>query len=168
MKLIFQSEIQRTEQLAVSFFSFFVDTLSKVIGFSFILCHCHIFKDRHGRAGSHGRILKNASDSSHAFIFRHICDIGAVDQDSSFINRNAPADNIQHGSFSGTVAADNRNKLTVIDFKSDRIQPGGEALRGEEYRRQLCSYSRALEEILGRPVRRRVLWFFATGRAWDV
>ena len=117
MKLIFQSEIQRTEQLAVSFFSFFVDTLSKVIGFSFILCHCHIFKDRHGRAGSHRRILKNASDSSHAFIFRHICDIGAVDQNSSFINRNAPTDNIQHGSFSGTVAADNRNKLTVIDFK---------------------------------------------------
>ena len=63
---------------------------------------------------------------------------------------------------------DDGDGVTVIDFKSDRIQPGGEALRGEEYRRQLCSYSRALEEILGRPVRRRVLWFFATGRAWDV
>ena len=63
---------------------------------------------------------------------------------------------------------DDGDGVTVIDFKSDRIQPGGEAQRGEEYRRQLCSYSRALEEILGRPVRRRVLWFFATGRAWDV
>ena len=63
---------------------------------------------------------------------------------------------------------DDGDGITVIDFKSDRIQPGGEAQRGEEYRRQLCSYSRALEEILGRPVRRRVLWFFATGRAWDV
>ena len=63
---------------------------------------------------------------------------------------------------------DDGDGVTVIDFKSDRIQPGGEAQRGEEYRRQLCAYSRALEEILGRPVRRRVLWFFATGRAWDV
>ena len=63
---------------------------------------------------------------------------------------------------------DDGDGVTVIDFKSDRIQPGGEAQRGEEYHRQLCSYSRALEEILGRPVRRRVLWFFATGRAWDV
>ena len=63
---------------------------------------------------------------------------------------------------------DDGDGITVIDFKSDRIQPGGEAQRGEEYRRQLCAYSRALEEILGRPVRRRVLWFFATGRAWDV
>ena len=63
---------------------------------------------------------------------------------------------------------DDGDGVTVIDFKSDRIQPGGEAQRGEEYRQQLCSYSRALEEILGRPVRRRVLWFFATGRAWDV
>ena len=63
---------------------------------------------------------------------------------------------------------DDGDGVTVIDFKSDRIQPGGEALRGEEYRQQLSAYSRALEEILGRPVRRRVLWFFATGRAWDV
>ena len=52
--------------------------------------------------------------------------------------------------------------ITVVDFKSDRIRPGGERERAEEYRPQLDAYSLALSAILGRPVNRRVLWFFAT------
>ena len=52
--------------------------------------------------------------------------------------------------------------VTVVDFKSDRVRPGGEGAKAEEYRPQLEAYSRALSAILGRPVRRRVLWFFAT------
>ncbi len=58
--------------------------------------------------------------------------------------------------------------VTVLDFKSDRIRPGGEAARGEEYRPQLEAYSRALAQILGRPVQRRVLWFFATDTAYEL
>ena len=57
--------------------------------------------------------------------------------------------------------------LTVLDFKSDRIRPGGEQARAEEYRPQLEAYSRALERITGRKVLRRVLWFFATGTPWE-
>ncbi len=52
---------------------------------------------------------------------------------------------------------------TVIDFKTDRIRPGGETQRAEEYRTQLNVYTAALEEITGVPVTRRVLWFFRTG-----
>ena len=52
--------------------------------------------------------------------------------------------------------------ITVVDFKSDRIMPGGEAARAEEYRPQLEAYSRALEDILSRPVSHKVLWFFET------
>jgi len=58
--------------------------------------------------------------------------------------------------------------VTVVDFKSDRVSPGGEAARGEEYRPQLEAYSRALSAILDRPVRRRVLWFFATDTAVEL
>ena len=53
--------------------------------------------------------------------------------------------------------------LVVLDFKSDRVRPGGERERAEEYRPQLEAYSRALERVTGRRVSRRVLWFFATG-----
>ena len=57
--------------------------------------------------------------------------------------------------------------LTVLDFKSDRIRPGGEQVRAEEYRPQLEAYSRDLERITGRKVLRRVLWFFVTGTPWE-
>ena len=53
--------------------------------------------------------------------------------------------------------------ITVLDFKSDRVRPGGEAARGEEYRPQLEAYSRALEEITGKQVVRKALWFFEPG-----
>ena len=58
--------------------------------------------------------------------------------------------------------------VTVVDFKSDRIAPGSERDRGEAYRPQLEAYSRALSAILGRPVTRRVLWFFSTDTAVEL
>ena len=60
------------------------------------------------------------------------------------------------------------DSVTVLDFKSDRVSPGGERARAEEYRPQLEAYSRALSAILGRPVGRRVLWFFATDTAVEL
>ena len=55
--------------------------------------------------------------------------------------------------------------VTVLDFKSDRVKPGGEKFRAEEYRTQLEEYGKALSKILGRPVTRKVLWFFQTDTA---
>ena len=50
----------------------------------------------------------------------------------------------------------------MLDFKSDRILPGQEEERAQSYAPQLSAYSRALERITGRPVCRKMLWFFAT------
>ena len=55
--------------------------------------------------------------------------------------------------------------ITVIDFKTDRVQPGGEDERAAQYRGQLTAYARALERIYCLPVRETVLWFFSTGTA---
>ncbi|MGE4276781.1 MAG: PD-(D/E)XK nuclease family protein, partial [Lawsonibacter sp.] len=63
---------------------------------------------------------------------------------------------------------DDGEGVTVVDFKSDRIVTGGESARGEAYRPQLEAYSKALSTILGRPVCRKVLWFFATDTALDL
>ncbi len=60
------------------------------------------------------------------------------------------------------------DRITVVDFKSDRIAPGSERTRAEEYRLQLAAYSQALSAILGRPVNRQVLWFFATDTAVEL
>ena len=58
--------------------------------------------------------------------------------------------------------------ITVVDFKTDRVH--GEKLeeRAREYAPQLRAYGDALEEITGKPVRRKVLWFFSEGRAVEV
>ena len=58
--------------------------------------------------------------------------------------------------------------VTVVDFKSDRVSPGEENARGEEYRPQLEAYARALSAILDKPVHRKVLWFFATDTAVEL
>ena len=55
--------------------------------------------------------------------------------------------------------------LVVLDFKTDRIAPGGEEARAAVYRPQLETYSAALERIFGRQVREKILYFFATGEA---
>ena len=53
--------------------------------------------------------------------------------------------------------------LVVADFKTDHIRSGEERQRAEQYRIQLWAYSEALSRVLGEPVCRRVLYFFATG-----
>ncbi|MBQ7872026.1 MAG: helicase-exonuclease AddAB subunit AddA [Oscillospiraceae bacterium] len=58
--------------------------------------------------------------------------------------------------------------LTILDFKSDAIGPGEEARRAEYYRGQLAAYSRALARIFDRPVKERILYFFATDTAITV
>ena len=58
--------------------------------------------------------------------------------------------------------------LIILDFKSDAIRSGEETARGEHYRGQLEAYSRALARIFGRPVKERILYFFATDTAVNV
>ena len=58
--------------------------------------------------------------------------------------------------------------ITVVDFKTDRVTRQSVRTRAEEYRPQLEAYSRALEEITGKPVVRRVLWFFALDQAVEL
>ncbi len=58
--------------------------------------------------------------------------------------------------------------ITVVDFKTDQVH--GERLeeRAREYAPQLNAYGEALEEITGKPVVRKVLWFFSEGRGAEV
>ena len=58
--------------------------------------------------------------------------------------------------------------LTVVDFKTDRLRPGEEQGHSERYRAQIEAYSAALSRITGVQVRRRVLWYFATGTGVEI
>lgn len=57
------------------------------------------------------------------------------------------------------------NGITVIDFKTDRVAPGGEYARAERYKGQLDAYALALSRIFEKNVKQKILYFFATDSA---
>ena len=58
--------------------------------------------------------------------------------------------------------------LVIVDFKSDRVTTETVMERAAGYQPQLEAYATALGHLLGRPVRRRVLWFFALSEAVEL
>ena len=58
--------------------------------------------------------------------------------------------------------------MTIIDFKTDRVQPGREEAQAEEHALQLALYARAAEELFDLPVRERWVWFLRTGTGVSV
>lgn len=58
--------------------------------------------------------------------------------------------------------------LEIVDFKSDRLEPGQQQAQARRYQRQLALYAQAAEKILERPVRRRWVYFLASGQSVEV
>ena len=59
--------------------------------------------------------------------------------------------------------------LVVVDFKTDHVRTEKDiAQRAERYRRQLEAYSLALEQVLERPVVRRLLCFLYSGKIVEI
>ena len=55
-------------------------------------------------------------------------------------------------------------EIILVDYKTDRLQPGEEHLLTEKYRVQLEDYAAALEQLTGRHVRERWLYSFSLGK----
>ena len=53
--------------------------------------------------------------------------------------------------------------LVVVDFKTDRVAPDALAERAEHYRPQLEAYSLALAQVIGKPVKEKILYFLRRG-----
>ena len=58
--------------------------------------------------------------------------------------------------------------VTVVDFKTDRVNEHTVERRAGDYRPQLDAYTRALSQAAGVTVKRRCLWFFSVGRAVEL
>ena len=48
--------------------------------------------------------------------------------------------------------------LVLVDYKTDRIQPGQEQVLADRYREQLDYYQRALEQMTGQCVREKIIY----------
>jgi len=58
-----------------------------------------------------------------------------------------------------------QGELTVIDFKTDYVTKETLSERAESYKPQITAYAKAMESITGKPVKRRILYFFRTDSA---
>ena len=58
--------------------------------------------------------------------------------------------------------------ITVIDFKTDRVDDAGLDAKVRQYERQVTLYADALNRMTGKPVREAYLYFFALDRAVSV
>ena len=54
-----------------------------------------------------------------------------------------------------------QDELTVIDFKTDRVTLTDVGEKVKSYTPQLAAYAEALERITGKPVKERIIYFFA-------
>ena len=62
--------------------------------------------------------------------------------------------------FEQTVSA---GGIVLVDYKTDFVLKGQEELLKERYRAQFHYYSRALEQMFGRPVKEQILYSFQLG-----
>lgn len=60
------------------------------------------------------------------------------------------------------------NEIIIVDYKTDRVEPGGERLHSFRYGPQLRLYAMALARLTGRMPRRAIVWYLRTGTPMDI
>ncbi len=56
-------------------------------------------------------------------------------------------------------------RWVVVDYKTDRVQAGGEREAAQKYRLQLAIYAKALNAITGMPVKESVIYLLSAGKS---
>ncbi len=112
-------------------------------------------------ASNLGSRMTGAEKMLREFKFSILCDAGKV-------FREAAGEQIL---LQGVVdcCIEEKGALTVIDYKTDNVLTADEiAERSRLYTPQLTAYADALERIYGMPVKERVLYFLAAGKAVSI
>ena len=117
MKLILKSQIYTCKHLLISIDSCTIRPSSESVCLALVISDCKILKDRHRRAGSLGRILEHAANSSVADEILLLRDINTIHNDGTSINWNRSADNVEHRCLTRSVASDHRYELSVFNFQ---------------------------------------------------
>lgn len=59
-------------------------------------------------------------------------------------------------------------EIVLLDYKTDRLQRGGESKLAERYNAQMMCYAMAVEKAFGKPVKEAVLYSFSLGKPVSV
>ena len=113
-KTIFKSKIQDLQKLFVFFTFYFGNTRTKNSCFSTSFGKSQIFFDSHGSSSTSHRILEYTAKISSSLVFGKFGNICSVNDDLAFIYWPYTGNRIQHCGFSGTVTADDSNKIPFV------------------------------------------------------
>ena len=124
-------------------------------------------EDEAGGEGAEESVLSNAAsvEGNEESLKRYIDRIESNRE--SFVESNADS-HVEKVILQGIIDAFimEEEGIILVDYKTDRVKDG-EELRNR-YQKQIDLYSEALEQILGKKVRRRVLYSFSLGEEVDL
>ena len=106
--------------------------------------------------------MREAQNIRREFRFQLLCDA------ADYFPTAAPGDQILLQGVVDCCYPASDGSITVVDYKTDRIEPEQVPDRAAHYRGQLLAYARALEQIFERPVKKCVLWFLHTGTQYEI
>ena len=117
MELIFQPQIQLTQLFLIERDSALICSHAQTKEFSFVICHGHIFQNGHIRTSAHCRVLVYPSDSAQTTVFFFFGNILPFNEYLPAVRVDTPAYDVQHRSFSGTIAPHYGYKLPFFNRK---------------------------------------------------
>ena len=109
-----------------------------------------------------GECFKKAYLEKRLFREKHF--MRALDYQSLFPDGRAEEDVLLQGIIDAFIVED--DGIILVDYKTDCVK-NEEELK-ERYKKQIMLYSNALEAILGKKVKRRVLYSFSLGKEVEI
>ena len=81
-----------------------------------------VFLDLHVRGRAHHGVLEHAADVLRAAVLRHGGHVHAVEDDAAGVHRPDACDGVEHGGFSGAVAADDGHEIARLQMQGQTVE----------------------------------------------
>ena len=107
------------------------------------------------------RIIKNYRKVKKEFSFKYMTDASEV------FDINSSESIIIQGTID-LFFEDTDGRLVLLDYKTDKVKENGQALIADRYRIQLECYAKALETMLGKKVKEKLIYLFDTNEVISV
>ena len=121
-KTILQPQVQLREEPAEIFTIGGGDGPAEPAAFAAAGRQRHIFLDPHIGGGAHHGVLEHTAQKAGALFLRKIGDVLAINGDGAAIHREGAGNGIEQGGFPRAVAADDGDKIAVIQGEGEPIQ----------------------------------------------
>ena len=116
------AEAETAEQLAVLLLFFFRHAPGKTAALAAAGGEGEVLFDPHRGGGAHHRVLEHAADILCALVVGQRGDVLAVEDDAPVIHRPDTGHSVEHGGFTGSVAADDRDEIAVFKMEVNAVE----------------------------------------------